>query len=108
MNACFISSSMLTGILCWCVGSSISDRSDVEVLHVERVRLDEFAARLDFVPHERREDLVRGVGIGELYLEQGAGLRVHGGFPELLRVHLAETLVPLNVEALARAAFDVV
>src|SRR4051794_32519475 len=105
MNACFISSSMLTGILCWCAGS-ISDRSDVEVLHVERVRLDELAARLDLIAHERREDLVRGVGIRELYLEQGAGLRVHRGCPELLRVHLTETLVPLNVEALAGAAFD--
>ena len=32
--------------------------SDVEVLYIERVVFDEFAARLDLVAHERREHQV--------------------------------------------------
>src|SRR6478672_4756814 len=104
----FISSSMLTGTRDWvsdmggawswsCAGSC---RLDVEVLHVERVVLDELAARLDLVAHQRREHQVGlGVVLG-LDLEERPLRGVHGRFPEGVRVHLAETLVAVDVEAL--------
>src|SRR6476469_5839988 len=70
--------------------------SDVEEADVLRVLLDEAAARLDVLAHQRGERLVRGGRVLEGHLEQRAGLRVHRGLPELLVVHLAEALVALD------------
>src|SRR5260221_9514076 len=69
--------------------------SDVEVRNPQRVGLDELAARLDLVAHERREDLAGADGVLDLHLEQDALGGIHGGFPELLGVHLAQPLVAL-------------
>src|SRR5262249_61637561 len=82
--------------------------SDVEVPHVERVLLDELPSRLDLVSHQGGEDLVGLVRVLDLHLEQCARLGIHGRLPELRRVHLAETLVALNLEALARGGHDAV
>ena len=77
------------------------DSLDVQILHAQRVVLDEAAARLDLVAHQRREDLVGLVGVLDTDLQQRARLRVHRRFPELLRVHLTEPFVALHVESLA-------
>src|SRR6476646_7589896 len=75
--------------------------SDVEVGDVQRVGLDEVAARLDDVAHQLGEDVV-GVGdLLHLHLQQRADVAVERRLPELLRVHLAETLVALKGQALA-------
>src|SRR5690606_18882624 len=71
-------------------------RSDVEVPHVLRVLLDEAPTRLDFVAHERLEDLVGQDGVVERHLHDRPRLGVHRGLPELLGVHLTETLVALD------------
>src|SRR6185295_14853187 len=60
----------------------------VEVPHAERVRLDERAARLDFVAHQLGEDLVGGDAVLDLHLEQAPHAGIHGGLPELLGIHL--------------------
>src|SRR5690348_4522869 len=77
----------------WVGGIGI-DRSTV--LDVERrdarVLLDELAAWLDLVAHQHREEAVGGRGVVHRDLRERAGLRVHRGLAELVRVHLAEAL----------------
>src|SRR5258706_16160466 len=75
----------------------------IQVAHIQRVLLDEGAPGLDFVSHEDGED---GVGVDvilDLDAEETALGGVHGGFPELGRIHLAETLVALNRNTLLGA-----
>lgn len=55
----------------------------------ECVLLDELPAGFHHVAHELREHLVRGIGVFDAHLKKCAHVRVEGGFPELLRVHLA-------------------
>jgi len=50
--------------------------SYVEISDVERILLDELAARLDDVAHQPGEDLVGNVGLGDLDPQQGAVVRV--------------------------------
>src|SRR5215472_1008288 len=59
--------------------------SDVQVLHAERVLLDEAAPRFDLVTHQRGEDLVCLVGVLDADLQQRARLGIHRRRPELLR-----------------------
>src|SRR5688572_6054094 len=70
--------------------------SDIEVRNELRVGLDEDATGFDFVAHERLEDLVRLEGVIHRHLEDGPCLGVHRGLPELVGIHLAETLVALD------------
>ena len=46
------------------------------------------------------------VGVGDFYLEEGAGIGVQGGVPELVGVHFAEALIALDIEALAAGGED--
>src|ERR1700753_459179 len=65
--------------------------SDVEEPDVLGVALDERSPRLDVLTHQHAEQLV---GLGRVvqgHLEQHPVGRVHGGFPQLGRVHLTET-----------------
>ena len=64
------------------------------------VLLDELTARLNIVTHEHGEYLVGLGGILDGHLLQQTVLRVHGGLPELLRVHLTQTFVTLGVKGL--------
>ena len=66
-------------------------RSDVQVHDVFRVLLDPLAPGLHVLAHENGEDLVGLNGVVQSDAAQGAGLRVHGGLPQLVGVHLAET-----------------
>src|SRR5262245_60399893 len=103
-------SSMLTGTRCGVCSMCCyaAGWSDVEVSHVERVLLDELPPRLHLVSHQGGEDLVGLVRVLDLHLEQRARPGIHGGLPELRRVHLAETLVALDFEALARGGHDAI
>src|SRR3569833_2813356 len=85
---------------CVSVESHANKWSDlhVQIAHELRVRLDELAARLDVVAHECLEDLVGQHRIFHVHLEERARLRIHRRLPELLRVHLAESLVALDVD----------
>ena len=68
--------------------------------------MDELPARFDHLPHQRREHVLGLVGVGYPDLQERAGARIEGGFPELLRVHLAQALVALNRRALAAELHD--
>src|SRR5437868_2010813 len=77
------------------IGTETRDASglDVQVAHGLRVRLDEAFAGVHVVAHQDVENLVGLHRVLDLDPQQHAVLGVHGGIPELLGVHLAETLV---------------
>src|SRR5207302_10408164 len=77
------------------IGTETRDASglDVQVAHGLRVRLDEALAGIHVVAHQDIEDLVGLDRILDLDSQQHPVLGIHGGFPELVGVHLAETLV---------------
>src|SRR6266478_5922246 len=74
---------------------------DIEIGHLQRIVLDEVAARLDHVAHQGREDLVGFVGMVDLDLQEHARLGIARGLPQLVRIHLAQALVALDRDALA-------
>src|SRR6266487_1388678 len=76
--------------------------SNIQIHDFQRVVLDELAARFDVFAHERRENIFSRDGILQLHPEERAGLRVHGGFPELRRIHFAEALEPRDREIFLR------
>lgn len=67
-------------------------------LDVQRVLFDELASRSHGVAHENREQLVGLRSPVLLHLEKRPLLRVHGRLPELVGAHLAQALVPLDVD----------
>src|SRR6201998_2080981 len=81
---------------------------DIEIYYFESVVFDEFAARFDVFTHERGENIFCGDGVFELHLQQRAGVRVHGGFPQLLGVHFAQALESSDGEILFGVFHDVV
>ena len=62
---------------------------------------DEFSSRLYFVPHEDGEEAVGFYGVGEFDAEHDALFRIHGGVPQLFRVHFAKAFVALDGAAVA-------
>ena len=78
-------------------GSNVAcSTSDIQVLDLARPGLDEVAARLDLLAHQRREDAIGLGSVVDLSLQQRARRRAHGRFPELLGVHLAQALEALD------------
>src|SRR5690606_38531717 len=77
-------------------------RSDIEVRRLQGVVLDERPAWFDHVAHQRAENLIGGHGVLDADLQQPARLRVHGGFPQLFRIHLAQALEALDLAAFLR------
>ena len=68
---------------------------DVNVPGFQSIAFNKGSSRLDFIAHERCENLVGCNRIFYLYAQQATHSGVHGGFPQLLRVHLTQALVPL-------------
>ena len=82
----------------------IPSYSGIDETCVMGVALDEQAAGLDLVAHQHGEGLI-GLGrVLDVDLLQDAVLRIHGGLPQLLVGHLAQTLVPLDALALGQLA----
>src|SRR6202000_2383496 len=69
---------------------------NIQEANVFRVARDEASARLNVLAHQDREQLVGRGGVIEGDLAQDPHRGVHRGFPQLLGVHLTETLVPLD------------
>src|SRR5450759_805888 len=72
--------------------------SDIEVRYEPCIRLDEQPPRLHFIAHQPREDVVGLYCIMDVDLDKRTTLRIHRCVPELLRIHLAEPLVALDVQ----------
>src|SRR3989442_15982318 len=77
-------------------------RSDIQVLYIERVLLDELAPWLDLVAHQPREPEIRRGCVFHVYTDQHPPGRIHRRRPELARVHLAETLEPGDLQTALR------
>src|SRR5580704_10492138 len=75
--------------------------SDVEIRHRQRILLDELTPRLDLIAHQRGEDLIRRYRVLDAHLQQPPRLRIDRGLPELLGIHLTQSLVALYRLALA-------
>src|SRR5437016_2267778 len=63
---------------------------------VQRVVLDEFAPRLDEFAHQLGEEIVGLVGVLDFYQQKRAPIFVERRLPQLIGVHLAETLIALQ------------
>src|SRR5690554_408500 len=70
--------------------------SNIEIGYCQGVLLDELATRFHMVAHQRVEDLVGGDGVVDGDLQHAAVFRIHGGFPQLVGVHLTQPLVALD------------
>ncbi len=68
-------------------------QSNINIHRPQRVVFNKLSARLDFVAHEGGEHTVGLDRVFDLHFEQAAHCWVHGGFPELLGVHLAQAFV---------------
>jgi PPK2 family polyphosphate:nucleotide phosphotransferase len=71
--------------------------SHVEVLDLERVLLDELAPGLDLLAHQHAEQRVGVARLLPRHAEHRPVRVVHRGLPELLGVHLAQPLEPLDL-----------
>src|ERR671917_249019 len=80
-----------------CSRESLARTLHVEVDYLARVRLDELLARRHSRAHQHVECLIRLDAVVDGDLQQRARAGVHGGVPELLRVHLAQSLVALDL-----------
>src|SRR3546814_3865400 len=74
---------------------------------MSRILLNEGKAVLRMFAHQPLDEIAHP-GAFLIFLGQGnadhtAGLRVHGGFAELLRVHFAKALEPIDLHLLARS-----
>src|SRR5881394_1716226 len=78
----------------------------VEVPDVERVVLDELAARLNFVAHELHEHLLGLDRIGEIDAQQLAVGRIHRSLKQFLGIHFAQSLETVNLDALFSDRLD--
>src|SRR4051812_11544235 len=81
--------------------STVNSALNVQIADGARVGLDELPARGHLVAHEHVKDFISHDRVLELHLQDSPGDRIHGGLPELLRVHLAETFVTLDVDLTA-------
>src|SRR5580658_3834954 len=77
-------------------------RLDIQIGDRQCIFFNELAARLDLISHARREDLIRGHRVLDAHLQQPARARIDGRLPELIGVHLTQTLVALDGLTLAR------
>src|SRR5689334_16238707 len=76
----------------WSCTSSLN----IQETNIFGIAGDEAAAGFHVLTHENREQLVGRRGVVEGDLAQHPHRRIHRGLPQLLGVHLAQTLVPLD------------
>src|SRR5471032_1665975 len=70
--------------------------SEIQVRHRQGIAFDEVTARFDRITHQGVEDLVCANGVFDGHAQHATLSWVHGGFPQLIRVHFAQTFVSLN------------
>src|SRR5947209_13824944 len=79
-------------------------RLDVEVADALGVRLDELLPRLDVGPHQLLERVANRGHVIDRDPQENTRRRIHRRLPQLLGVHLAKTLHPRGLGALAERA----
>ena len=71
--------------------------SHIQVHDFVRMLDDEFPPGFDIVSHQGGEELVGEHRVGDADPLQHTLLGIHGGLPQLLGVHLSQSLVPADV-----------
>ena len=71
---------------------------NIQEADVAGVFLDEFLAGFHLLAHKLAHHALGLHGVIDVHLQKRAGCRLHGGFPQLLGVHLTEALIALNIE----------
>src|SRR5690606_14261648 len=72
---------------------------EIQIRYRQCVGFDEVSARFYRIAHQRIENLIGRDRIFDGHLKHPAYRRIHGGFPELIGVHFAESLVALHAMA---------
>lgn len=70
---------------------------NIEVFDVEGVLFNKLSSRFHLIAHKDGEDAVGFDGAVDTYLEERARFRIERRQPQLLRIHLAETFITLDV-----------
>src|SRR5215213_772535 len=76
--------------------SALLSSLDIQISDSLRMRLDELAARVYRITHEHVEGAVRLGRILYRHKQQSPVLGIHRCFPQLSRVHFAQTLIALK------------
>src|SRR5690606_40514240 len=76
--------------------------SESQVGDVQGVGFNKGAARFSLITHQGGEHLIGTNDVVDGHTQHTAGRRIHGGFPQLFRVHLTQTFITLNVESFFR------
>ncbi len=71
------------------------------------VLLDEFTTWFYIIAHQHGENLISLRCVLNGYLLEQSGRRVHGRFPKLFWVHLAQTFVSLGMDVLVFLPFTI-
>ena len=83
----------------WILFDGLRLRLHVQISHFQCVGLNEVSSGLDLITHQNREDLVDAGHVFQFDFQQRPDFRIHRRFPELIRVHFAETFVALDTES---------
>src|SRR5690625_2348031 len=67
-------------------------------LRVFSIFLNEFPSWLHIVAHKNRKHFISSGRTFDGYLLESTRFRIHGGFPQLLRIHFAKTFVSGHIE----------
>ena len=82
------------------------DGLDVEIFDLESVALDELTPRLNALSHEQAEEPVGLPSVRQRHAQERPMPRIHRGIPQLVGVHLAQSLVARHVHALLARLAD--
>ncbi len=63
--------------------------SNIQILHFQRMGLDEISPRFYLVAHQGGKNAFGGDRIIQFYLQEFAAGRIHGGLPKLFRIHFS-------------------
>src|SRR5690625_6302202 len=67
-------------------------------LRVFSIFLNEFPSWLYIVAHKNRKHFISSGRTFDGYLLESSRFRIHGGFPQLLRIHFAKAFVSGHIE----------
>lgn len=78
---------------------AVSRRLNIDICRFQGVLFDEGTTWFNRIAHQGREQLVCSNRVFNGHAQHATAFRIHGGFPQLLRVHFAQTFIALDREA---------
>ena len=79
--------------------------SDIQIFYLFRIIFNEFPSWLHPVAHQggKGQIYLRGCLLIHGHAKENPALRIHGGLPKLLRIHLSQPLIALDLIAVVTA-----